>query len=271
VYDPSDVVSDGAEVDVWVKYVDAVKGVIGLTMVPPAGAVGFSGRVKVGEVNIGGRYEGVVARVTNYGAYVDIGAERHGFVHVSALWGRRPRETLEDLRLGRRIWVHVDEVDEVRSFVRLRARGKRGGEELSEHAEVGDAVEDLLDVGLGAEDGAPRAVPPVTEEIVLQRFGAELAGGDEEDEDEDEDEDGDEDGDEDYDEDEDDDDEYEMDFEHQVAARFQPPPEAAYGTLADYDDGGKDVDVDDDEDSEENNFGETWSDPTEHTARGVYL
>ncbi|CDF37351.1 unnamed protein product [Chondrus crispus] len=77
------------------------------------------------DVEIGKRYEGTVERVTNYGAYVDIGAERLGFLHVAAIWGRRPRETLEQLRIGESVWVNVDDVDEIRSHIRLRARGRR--------------------------------------------------------------------------------------------------------------------------------------------------
>eukprot|EP00171_Calliarthron_tuberculosum_P001140 IDg1140t1 len=51
--------------------------------------------------------------------------ERLAFLHVNSLWGRRPRDTLGELILGRPIWVIVADVDEVRSFIRLNARGRR--------------------------------------------------------------------------------------------------------------------------------------------------
>lgn len=254
VYEPADLVRSGQEVDVWVKYVDAVKGVVGLTMVPPAGKVGFSGRSKVTDVTVGSRVEGVVARVTNYGAYVDIGAERHGFVHVSALWGRRPRETLENMRLGRNIWVHVAEVDEVKSFIRLRARGRVEEEPLSAGGEVGEDVVDLLDIGEGIETSVPEEAPVRMNEV-LQRYGEDLEDEDAEDaENEEEDE-----------EDEDIDDEYEMDVDDEPSSRFQAPKES-YQAYEDIDEllGGADYAEGGSEDSIE----EEWSDPTGFPALG---
>lgn len=122
VHLPADIVRTGDMVTVWVKYVNPVTNVLGLSMVKPKR--GFVERMPVRHVEIGTRYDGVVERVTNYGAYVDIGAERLGFLHVAAIWGRRPRETLDNMRIGQEICVHVDDVDEIRSHIKLRARGK---------------------------------------------------------------------------------------------------------------------------------------------------
>ena len=76
-------------------------------------------------------------RLTNYGAYVDIGAERLGFLHVAAIWGRRSSETLEQVRIGGRVWVNVDDVDEIRSHIRLKARG-RHHTELQKEGPLGE-------------------------------------------------------------------------------------------------------------------------------------
>ena len=88
-------------------------------------------------MEVGRRYEGIVTRVTNFGAYVDIGCERLGFLHVHSLWGRRTRDTLDSLRVGRPIWVYVDDVDEVLSHIKLTARGK-ASKPLSEHGDPGN-------------------------------------------------------------------------------------------------------------------------------------
>lgn len=138
VHEPKDVVRSGDNVVVWVKYINAVTNVLGLSMVNPN--LGFEGRMKVGEIEIGLRYDGFVERVTNYGAYVDIGAERLGFLHVAALWGRRPRETLNYLRIGQKICVNVDDVDEIRSHIKLRARGK-GEHELRKDGPLGELAD----------------------------------------------------------------------------------------------------------------------------------
>lgn len=135
VHSPLQFLRSGDEVTVWVKYVNPVSNVLGLTMVKPK--LGFENRMPLSDINIGSIYDGFVERVTNYGAYVDIGSERLGFVHVSALWGDKPRETLEFLRLGDKICVLVDDVDEIRSHIRLRARG-RDGEALVKDTDVAD-------------------------------------------------------------------------------------------------------------------------------------
>lgn len=137
VHEVEDLVRPDDKVIVWVKYIDTVENVLGLTMVRPA--LGFEGRTAVSDVVIGARYNAVVQRVTNFGAYIDIGSERMAFLHVSAMWGRRPRETLEFLRIGQKIWVAVEDVDEVRSHIRLIARGL-GGQTLTKDNAVGTKV-----------------------------------------------------------------------------------------------------------------------------------
>lgn len=124
VHSPLQFLRSGDEVTVWVKYVNPVSNVLGLTMIKPT--LGFDNRISLSQINIGTTYQGFVERVTNYGAYIDIGAQRLGFLHVSALWGTQPRDTLEFLRLGEQIRVHVDDVDEVQSHIKLRARGRDG-------------------------------------------------------------------------------------------------------------------------------------------------
>lgn len=153
IHSPSDVVRSGDTVTVWVKYVNTVTNVLGLSMLKPTR--GFVERMPVHDIEIGKRYEGIVERVTNYGAYIDIGAERLAFLHVSAIWGRRPRQTLEYLRIGQKLWAHVDDVDEIRSHIKLRARGK-GHRELKENNPLGGLAQ--LDDDSEEEKGGPEVV-----------------------------------------------------------------------------------------------------------------
>jgi hypothetical protein len=155
-------------------------------------------------------------------------------------------------------------VDEVKSFIRLRARGRRDGEALDEASELGEDVADLVGEGgdgVGQDGGDVVSRIPVTEEIVLQRFGQELRGEDEDHEDEDHEED-DDDDDEDEGWEEDLEDEYEMDFEQQVASRFKAPREYVEDFVDELE-----ADVGE---VEESDIDEEWSEPTDYSSRGVF-
>jgi ribosomal protein S1 len=74
----SDVLGIDDDVIVWVESVDRDSGQVTVTMVEPY-AVDWSD-IKIGQV-----YNGKVTRLENFGAFVDIGAEKEGLIHVSEL------------------------------------------------------------------------------------------------------------------------------------------------------------------------------------------
>lgn len=162
VHHPEDIVREGDTVTVWVKYINTVTNVLGLSMRPQLPVAKKAARKAVADIEVDKRYEGHVVRITNYGAYVDIGAERNGFLHVNRLWGRRPRETLDELVLGRPIWVVVADVDEVRSHIKLNARGKA---HVALDADGRVAVDEEKEIVLSE---------PVRSGVVLARPGEEV-------------------------------------------------------------------------------------------------
>jgi len=96
----SDVLKVGDEVTVWVSRVQPDRDQIMVTMVPPL-AVEWSD-LKPNQV-----YTGRVSRLENFGAFVDIGAEREGLVHISELSHEYVKHPAEVLQVGSEIQVQV--------------------------------------------------------------------------------------------------------------------------------------------------------------------
>lgn len=99
----TDVINVGDKVEVWVQSVDPDQGRIALTMVEPPD-------VEWHELEIGKVYEGRVVRMERYGAFVDIGAERPGLLHVREM-GSYVRNPEEITRMGETIQVEIRGVD----------------------------------------------------------------------------------------------------------------------------------------------------------------
>ena len=111
----SDVLKEDDEIEVWVQEVDRKRGRIGLTMLkPPA--------VTWGEIAVNNVYRGTVVRVEKFGAFVDIGAERPGLVHVSELAAGYVGNPSDVVSLGDEIEVKVIEVNRRKKQIDLSVR-----------------------------------------------------------------------------------------------------------------------------------------------------
>lgn len=96
----SDVLSAGQTVDVWVDRVNPGQNQVILTMVEPIG-------VEWGDLEEGQVYTGKVTRLEAFGAFVDIGAEKEGLVHISELSHDYVKHPSEAVRVGDEVNVKV--------------------------------------------------------------------------------------------------------------------------------------------------------------------
>ena len=96
----SDVLSAGQTVDVWVDRVNPGQTQVILTMVEPIG-------VEWGDLEEGQVYSGKVTRLEAFGAFVDIGAEKEGLVHISELSHDYVKHPSEAVRVGDEVNVKV--------------------------------------------------------------------------------------------------------------------------------------------------------------------
>jgi len=107
-----DVVKEGDTVTVWVRRVDPQAGRIDLTMIEPLG-------LDWDEIKTGQLYKGKVTKLEKFGAFVDIGAERPGLIHISELASYRVEEVNEIVKVGDEVEVKVIGVDPRKRQIKL--------------------------------------------------------------------------------------------------------------------------------------------------------
>lgn len=107
-----DAVQQGQEVEVWVLRVDPANGRLELTMIPPV-------VVEWSDVKPGARLRGKVVRLERFGAFVDVGAERPGLVHISEMSNEYVGKPGDIVKEGEEIDVVVLDVDRQKRQIRF--------------------------------------------------------------------------------------------------------------------------------------------------------
>jgi ribosomal protein S1 len=153
----SDAVSVGDEVEVWVEKVDPEQNQIMVSMVEPV-AVEWS------DLKEGQQYTGKVTRLESYGAFVDIGAEREGLVHISELSHDYVKHPSEIVNVGDEVEVQVIGYNKRKRRIDLSIKALQDKPESEEVASAEDYAE--LDDG---NDEMPTAM-----EIAMRRAMSKL-------------------------------------------------------------------------------------------------
>lgn len=96
----ADVLSIGDQVTVWVDKVDPQRGQVMVSMIQPL-AVDWT------DLEKGKVLTGTITRLENYGAFVNIGAEREGLVHISELSHGYVKHPSEVTAVGDEVQVEV--------------------------------------------------------------------------------------------------------------------------------------------------------------------
>jgi small subunit ribosomal protein S1 len=107
-----EVIQEGQEVDVWVRRVSPKKGRIELTMIEPLG-------LEWNEIKKDLVMTGTITRLEKFGAFVDIGAERPGLVHISEMTHDYVRTPGEVVKEGDKVEVKVLDVNKQKKQIKL--------------------------------------------------------------------------------------------------------------------------------------------------------
>lgn len=110
-----DAMKVGDEVTVWVRKVDAGKGRIELTMTKPLALEWF-------EIKKGTTVTGTVSRLENFGAFVDIGAERPALLHVREMSSNFVSHPQDVVKIGDEVTARVINVDRRRKKIDLSTK-----------------------------------------------------------------------------------------------------------------------------------------------------
>ena len=147
-----DVAKEGDTVTVWVRRVDPQAGRIDLTMIEPLG-------LDWDEIKSGQVYKGKVVKVERFGAFVDIGAERPGLIHISELASYRVEEVTEIVKMGQEVEVKVIGVDPRKRQIKLSIKALEVEDVVEE--DTGETPLTAMQIALqramgGSEPAEPR-------------------------------------------------------------------------------------------------------------------
>jgi ribosomal protein S1 len=131
----SEVLEVGQEVEVWVDRVNKETNQISVTMVEPM-------PVDWSDLKAGQAYAGIVTRIERFGAFVDIGAEKEGLVHVSELSHEYVRDPSQAARVGERVNVQVLGFNKKKRRIDLSIKALLMPPESEEIIDFGDDMDD---------------------------------------------------------------------------------------------------------------------------------
>ncbi|HVI41733.1 MAG TPA: S1 RNA-binding domain-containing protein, partial [Anaerovoracaceae bacterium] len=144
VNDPSEVVSEGDQVTVYVANIDKKNGKISLVLKkveedPWQGAAEY---YKVDDL-----VEGTVVRLADFGAFVEVEDGMQGLVHLSEISSERIRKPSDKLKVGDRVQAIILNIDEINKKLSLSIKDAEGqvseGIELVQE-EKGNTLGDLF-------------------------------------------------------------------------------------------------------------------------------
>jgi ribosomal protein S1 len=150
-----DVVAPGQAVQVWVSKVDAASGRVELTMIRPV-------LLKWADLKPGLRTQGTVVKLEKFGAFVDIGAERPGLVHVSEMSNDYVANPAQVAKEGDSVTVTVLEIDRTKRQIRLTMKQAPEIVEAEPEAQeeaIPSAMEFALRRALQGSEGEPAESP----------------------------------------------------------------------------------------------------------------
>lgn len=148
----TDVITEGQQIQVWIKKLDRERNRISLTLIPP-------GTVTIRDLNKDDIVNGTVTRILPYGAFVDIGVGRDALLHVREMGERYIAKPEEVVKVGEQIEARIIEIQRRRGRIDLSIKGLRPEPEVE-----APVVEQSSSRNEGKGGKAEAVAEPVVEE-----------------------------------------------------------------------------------------------------------
>ena len=135
-----DVVKAGDSVEAWVRSTENKSGRIELTLIEPI-------LMEWRDIKKGMELSGKVGRIEKFGAFIELGAERPGLVHVSEMADEYVRSPEDFVKIGQDVEVHVLEVNKRKKQIKLSMKGP-AVEEVIEEEEAAEPAPTAMESAL---------------------------------------------------------------------------------------------------------------------------
>lgn len=154
-----DVVKEGDQIEAWVWRMDPKQERIELTMIQPLG-------LEWRDIKKDSVLKGKVSKLDKFGAFIEVGAERPGLVHISEMSNEYVKTPGDVVKVGDEIEVKVLDVDKRKKQIKLSMKALLAPPEKEEKVEI-------------EENQEPEKPVPTAMEVALRK----AMGQDEEDDD----------------------------------------------------------------------------------------
>ncbi|MBW8011619.1 MAG: 30S ribosomal protein S1 [Chloroflexi bacterium] len=155
-----DMLKIGDELDVWVRSVNKKRGYVELTMIEPVG-------LEWGDIKKGMNLKGSVTRLEKFGAFIEVGAERPGLVHISELTHDYIKSVEDAVKVGDEVEAKVLDFDRRKKQIKLSLKALKDDpakfvfeeeDDEEEEEEVPTAMELALRKAMEGDDKEAKAV-----------------------------------------------------------------------------------------------------------------
>ena len=155
-----DLLKIGQEITVWVDKVDVEKKQVIVTMVEPLA-------VEWQDLSQGLTLQGKVTRLENFGAFVDIGAEKEGLVHISELSHDYIKHPSQAVNVGDEVAVQVLDFSKRKRRINLSMKALQE----KPQKEVKDHIEQVFDYAAEYEEEEDDMMPTAMEMALRSAMG----------------------------------------------------------------------------------------------------